>query len=180
MFGRPRAHPVGLVLLAAEPFCVVRVGVAQLVPGAAGPLRHDVGVAGVGLQAVAEVQLDVHPFGRLGQRRRRLAVGVVGVEQHRRVVRDVGQLDRQRGVIQRVRAPVAVVDDRERLTPIALPREKPVAQLVFDAPPAATFGFQPRGDGFLGGRDVQPVEVTRVDQDAVAGISGLRNDRRRQ
>ena len=49
VLGRPRTHPVRLVLLGAQLFCVVRVGVAQLVPGAARPLRHHVGVAGVGL-----------------------------------------------------------------------------------------------------------------------------------
>ena len=49
VLGRARPHPVRLVLLGAERLRVVRVGVAQLVPGAARPLRHDVGVAGVGL-----------------------------------------------------------------------------------------------------------------------------------
>ena len=143
VLGRPRAHPVRLVLLGAQRFRVVRVGVAQLVPRAARPLRHDVGVAGVGLEAVAEIQLDVHPVGRLGQRRRRLAVGVVGVEQHRRVVVDVGQFDRQRRFRQRVRTAVFVVDDRERLAPVPLPGEQPVPQLVLDAGLPAAVGLEP-------------------------------------
>ena len=56
-----------------------------------------------------------------------------------------------------------------------MPREKPIAQLVFDARLTATFGFQPCGDGFLGGRDVEPVEVIRVHQGAIAGVCRLRN-----
>ena len=175
VLGRPRTHPVRLVLLGAQLFFVVRVGVAQLVPGAARPLRHHVGVAGVGLEAVAEVQLDVHPVGRLGQRRRRLAVGVVGIELHRRVVRDVGQFHGQRRFGQRVRAAVGVVDDRERLTPVPLPREQPVPQLVLDAGLPAPVGVQPLGDRLLRRRDAQPVEVVGVHQHAVAGVGRLRN-----
>ena len=88
--GRTRTHPVRLVLDRAERLGVVRVGVAQFVPGTAGPLRHDVGVAGVGLQSVTEVEFHVNPVGGLVQRGRRLAVGTVGVERHRGVVGDVG------------------------------------------------------------------------------------------
>ncbi|SKU07448.1 Uncharacterised protein [Mycobacteroides abscessus subsp. abscessus] len=68
MFCRARAQPVCLVLLVAEGFCVVGVGVAQFIPGAARPLRHHVGVPRVVLEPVAEVQLDIHPVGGLGQR----------------------------------------------------------------------------------------------------------------
>ena len=117
----------------------------------------------------------MHPVGRLGQRRRRLAVGVVRVEQHRRVVRHVGQLDRQRRLGQRVRTAVGVVHDRERLTPVPLPREEPVAQLVLDAGLPAALGGQPLGDGLLGRGDAQPVQIVGVDHLAVAAVRRLRN-----
>ena len=80
VFGRPRAHPVGLIADIAELFAVVRVGVAQLVPRTARPLRHDIGVASVGPQTIAEVEVNVHPVIGFVQWRRRFAVGVVGVE----------------------------------------------------------------------------------------------------
>lgn len=101
----------------------MRIGVAQFIPGAARPLRHHVGVAAVGLQAITEVQVDVYPLSRLGQWGRRLAVRIVGVEQNRRVVRDIRQLDGQCSFVERMRTPVAVIDDREWFTPIPLPRK---------------------------------------------------------
>ncbi len=73
-----RTHPVGLVVLVAQGFLIGGIDVAQLVPRTARPLRHDVGVAGVGLETVAEIELDGHPLAGLGQRGRRLAVGVIG------------------------------------------------------------------------------------------------------
>ena len=92
---RPGPHPVRLVLLGAQGFRVGGVDVAQLVPRTARPLGHDVGVPGVGLHAVAQVEFHRHPLGGLRQRRRRLAVRVVGVEGHRRIVVDLRELHRQ-------------------------------------------------------------------------------------
>ena len=46
--------------------------------------------------------------------------------------------------------PVLVVHDRERLTPIALTREQPVAQLVLDRAVAVAVLLQPTDDGLLG------------------------------
>ena len=76
--------------------------------------------------------MTVDPVGqprqrRLGQRRR-----VVGRERLRGEVVGVGQLDRQHRVGHRDRQPGLVVDDRERLAPVALPRKQPVAQPVGD------------------------------------------------
>ncbi len=70
-------------------------------------------------------------------------------------------------------AAVGVVDDRERLAPVALPGEQPVPQLVLDAGATAAVGLQPRDDGLLGRRDAQPVEVAGVHQHAVTGVRGL-------
>ena len=126
--GVPR-HPVLLDLGRAEVLVVVRVQVAQVVPARAGPLRHRVRLAPVGPHTVAQVQLDVHPVRSAAQRRLGLGVRVVRGIGLRCVVRDVGQLDGQLVVGQRDGA-VLVPHDRERLTPVALPREQPVPQLV--------------------------------------------------
>ena len=67
VLGGSRAHPVGLVLLGAERFRIRRVDVTQLVPGAARPLWHHVGIAAVAPQPVAEIEVDVHPVRRLRQ-----------------------------------------------------------------------------------------------------------------
>ena len=158
VLGRPRTHPIRLVLRGAHLVLVVRIGVSQFVPRTSGPLRHDIGVAGVLLDPVAEVELDVDPVGGLGQRRRRFAAGIVGIEQHRRIVRYVRKFYRQQRFRQRVRPSVGVVDDREGLAPVPLPSEKPVAQLVFDSRPTAAVGGQLVGDGCLGLPDGHPVE----------------------
>lgn len=153
----------------------MRIGVAQFIPGAARPLRHHVGVAAVGLQAITEVQVDVYPLSRLGQWGRRLAVRIVGVEQNRRVVRDIRQLDGQCSFVERMRTPVAVIDDREWFTPIPLPRKSQSRNLRFDSSPAAARELQPVDDGPLCCWHAHSIEVIRVDQDAIACIRGFRN-----
>ena len=175
VFFGSRTHPVRLVLLGAELLAVVRVGVAQLVPRTAGPLRHNVGVAGVGTQTVAQVQIDVHPVSGLVQRRGRFTVGVVRVEQDRGVILDVREFNRQHRIGQRVCAAVLVVDDGKGFPPVALPGEEPVAQFVFDPAAAPAIGLESIGDRPLGGLNIQAVEVTGVHQSAVAGVGLLRN-----
>ncbi len=126
--GAGRHHPVPLDFRVHQPLVVDRVQVAQVVPAGAGPLRHGVELAPVPPRAVAEVELDLRPVGGPGQRRDRVA-GLVLV----RLGPEVGhlrQLDRQQFFRQRDRQPVGVVDDRERLAPVALPGEQPVAQPV--------------------------------------------------
>ena len=117
----------------------------------------------------------MHPIGGLAQRRRRFTVGVVGIEMHRCVVRDVRKLNGQSRIRQRMGAAVGVVHDGERFAPVALPGEQPVPQLVLDAGMAAAVGLQARDDGLLGRRDAEPVEVVGVHQHAVAGVRGLRD-----
>ena len=138
-----RAGPVALVLQRAELFRVCRVDVAQLVPGGTGPLWHDVGVAVVRLFALAEIQGDLHPVRRLRQRGSGLRVGVVGIEGDGVVVLDLRQLHRQHVLRQRVRLAVLVVNNREGLAPVALPREQPIAQLVLDLLLAVAVGDEP-------------------------------------
>ena len=81
-------------------------------------------------RAVAQVQLDVDPVGQPAQRRLRRRVGVVGRERLRREVVGLGQLDRQHRFRQRDRQAGLVVDDRERLAPVALAGEQPVPQPI--------------------------------------------------
>ena len=87
------AHPVFFVADVAEDVLVSGVDVAQLVPGGAGPLGHDVGVAGVGLEAVTQVEFNVDPIGGFSERRAGDGVGVVGGEADGLVVLHFGQLD---------------------------------------------------------------------------------------
>ena len=76
---------------------------------------------------------------------------------------DVGKLDRQVLVRRRADPARVAVDDRDRRTPVALPRDAPVLQPVLDLAAADAPGFRgPRHgrDGF-GAR--QPGELTRRD-----------------
>ena len=128
-----RAHPVALDRRVDERVLVRRVEVAQLVPARAGPLRHHVGVAPVRLRAVAEVERRPRPSRSAGR------AGSPGRRTRRRgrtcAARSCRCRAARRGSIvvgQRVRVAVDVVDDRERLAPVALAAEQPVAQLVGD------------------------------------------------
>ena len=170
-----RPHPVGLVVGVDDGGAVRRVEVAQVVPARPGPVGHRVGLAAVaaGAAPVAEVEVDVHPLVDPRQRRLGLAARVVGVVGLRAVVGHLGQLDRQHRVGHAVGDAVLVEDDRERLAPVALPAEQPVAQLVGDRRLAQALLLQPGGDPLLGLGDAEPVEaqlvVAAVDRRALAG-----------
>ncbi len=82
-----RAHPVVELVLLDHVLGVGRVDVAHVVPAGAGPVRHGVGVAIVGLLAVAQVELDLDPVLVAAQRRLRVGLGVHRVEGARLVVR---------------------------------------------------------------------------------------------
>ena len=103
-----------------ERLVVERIDVTEIVPAAAGPLRHRVRLADA-LLAGLRVG-DVHPIRRL--RERRLASA------RRLVVLKLGERQRQISLVdERLRA-VLPVNHRERLAPVALTREEPVAELV--------------------------------------------------
>ena len=158
-----RSHPVRLIRRVHEGDLVGGVGVAHLVPAAAGPLRHHVRVAAVRLRPVTQVQLDVDPIGQTVQRTLRVAHRVVGVEGARRELVGLGQRDGQHVVGQPVRVAVHVVDDGEGLAPVALPAEQPIAQLVRDGGFAVAVGFQPLVREALAlGHGGDAVEVQRV------------------
>mmetsp|Transcript_41348 Transcript_41348/g.109688 ORF Transcript_41348/g.109688 Transcript_41348/m.109688 type:complete len:644 (+) Transcript_41348:689-2620(+) len=119
-----------------ERVAIVWVGEAQVVPARARPLRHRVGLARV----PGAVFLEVAPV----EHTREAALRVVA----RFEVLELRQLDRQLGLVDclgrrevdRVRVALARVavriahldgeEDGDRLAPVALPREDPVAQLV--------------------------------------------------
>ena len=115
----------------------------------------------------------MHPLVDPRQRRLGLAARVVGVVGLRAVVGHLGQLDGQHRVGHAVGDAVLVEDDRERLAPVALPAEQPVAQLVGDRGLAQALLLQPGGDPLLGLGDVETVEaqlvVAGVDRRARAG-----------
>ena len=170
-----RAHPVALVLGVDERLVVGGIEVAQLVPARPRPLRHRVGLAAVGLGALAQVERDLDPVGGPGQRRHRLGRLVVVGEGGGGVVLDVGQHDRQHRLGQRPgQAVVGVVDDGERLAPEPLAAEQPVAQLGGDGALAGARGLQPVDDPALGVGDAQAVQadlvVGAVDGRALADV----------
>ena len=168
---RPGLHPVPLRLGAHERVLVGRVEVAQVVPTRPGPLRHRVELPPVGPHAVAQVEVHRRPVLGACERRsgngRHVAGHDLGLE-----VRDLGQLHRQHGFRQGDREVQVVVDDRERLAPVALTAEEPVPQLVVDGRLPEPAGHQPAGDRGLRRGDAETVErdlgVGRAHRDPVA------------
>ena len=147
-------RPVFQRLFGSEGVLAVGVHIAQEVPGRTGPLRHGVGLAGRGAAAAGAGGLD--PVGVAGQRR--LTVGT------RLKVGDVGQGQRQAALGQGLPAALLALDHGDRLAPVALTAEHPVAELVVDLIPALAVGFQPLDHLFLGVGDRQAVEEAGVDQ----------------
>ncbi len=176
------AHPVLLDLGIDEGIGVGRIEVAQLVPARPRPLGHDVDFATVGGRAVAEVEFDVEPLGGACQRRHRIGDVVVGVHGGRTEVFEFGQRDRELVVGDGMRATLGVVDDRERLAPVALAGEQPVTQAVGDGRFARSLRLEPGGGAFLGlGHVRDAVEIERflggvgvggVDVRRIAGVGG--------
>src|SRR5581483_5822492 len=62
-------------------------------------------------------------------------------------------------------------NDRERLAPISLPREKPVAQFVIDGALPETAFLQPRRDFANRLARRKPVNNRRVDRDSITDKS---------
>ncbi len=127
--------------------------------------------------------MTLDPFGDPIERALRLGELVVGVERTRGEVLGLGQRQRQHLVGQHVRVARRVVDDRDRLTPVALPGEQPVTQLVGDRRLAGAYRLQPlvdRGDALVDRGDaverhpaVRRVDVWRVTDERLGPVAGI-------
>ncbi len=93
-----------------------------------------------------------------------------GLRPLRRVVVDLGQLDRQLVVGHGDDAALLAVDDRDRGAPVALARDEPVAQAVVDRRFATAVRVQPGDDLLVGLAVVLAVEASRCRHRPVAGI----------
>ena len=93
---------------------------------------HHIRIASVLLGAIAQIQLDIDPVRRLGQRRVRLGLRIIGIEGHRPVVVNIREHNGQHGLRERMGNVVVVVHNGEGFTPVALPSEEPITQLVLD------------------------------------------------
>ena len=137
---------------------VVRVGVADVVPGRVDEGVHRVGLARGGSATARTVDDD--PV--LGGRQRRAAF--------RQVILDLGEKHRQL-VVRDGHVPAALaVHDRDRAAPVALPREQPVPQAVADRRLGHAALGQPGNDRLLALRGGHAVELRRVDQDFALGV----------
>ncbi len=163
------AHPIRLGVLADELLVVPVVAVAQVVPARPRPPGHGVGLATDDRFAMQRVHPRftrgrLHPVCRLGEQ----WLGLVAF--HGLIVRQRRQQHGQRLLTHRVVMPALIEHDRERLAPVALAREQPVAELVVHLAGADFLLGHPFDDLGLRVRDVQPVEHVRVDRRPVARV----------
>src|SRR5699024_3859698 len=119
-------------------------------------------------------QGHLHPVRCFGQRRLGNRVGIVRIIGPRRIVVHVGQHDRQLVLGQRDGVAVLVVDDGERLAPVALSGEQPVTQFVLNGSVAVPLFLRTADATRLGLANVETVQaglfVGRVDGDPVTGV----------
>ena len=137
------AHPIVLNVLVYKHGVVGWVEVAKFVPARTGPLRHHVYFASIFARAIAKIERHVHPVLHAGKRWNGVGGFVVRVEQ---LGFEVGQFGKQHGKCAWWNGNwlvVFVVDNWERLAPIALAREQPVAQLVGDSAFTVAIGGEP-------------------------------------
>ena len=144
---------------------VLGIEEAEVVPARAGPLRHGVGLARVPVTA----PLEEAPRHRARERPGRILAGAK--------VSELGQLERELGLVDRdglvIPDPVSVAPpwigerlgqldgeiDGDGLTPVALPREDPVAQPVRHRRRTAPQLLQRLDDRALALKRCQPVEL---------------------
>ena len=131
--------PVFQRLPAGQRVVVVRVHIAQEVPGRARPLGHGVRLPFGG--AAAARAGGVHPFGMACQRAFAVAGGLK--------ILDLRQHQRQLALRQRHPAAFFAIHHRDRLAPIALAAEHPIPQLEVCLGRAQALFGQPFGDGLF-------------------------------
>ena len=124
------SHPILLNVFINERFGIGWVEVAQFVPTRASPLRHHVYFTAILLRPIAKVKRDIDPVLNAGKRRNWVGGFVVRVECLWLEVSQFWQQNGQCRCWNRDWLIVFVVNNRERLTPVALTGEQPVAQLV--------------------------------------------------
>ena len=127
------AHPIVLNVLVYKRGVVGWVEVAKFVPARTGPLWHHVYFTPILARSIAKIECHVHPVLHAGKWRDGVGSFVVRVEQLGFEVGQFGQQHGKRTWRNGNRLVVFVVDNWERLAPIALAREQPVAQLVRDS-----------------------------------------------
>ena len=138
--------------------CIVveRVDVAQIVPAATGPLRHRVRLAHT---LLARCRIDhVHPLARAGKRRLAASGGLVVLQLGKRKRQIVFRNERLGSIFP--------VDDRERLAPVALAREKPVAKLVLGLRFAYALFLEVSNHLLLGFLDRKAIDKAGIDHHA--------------
>ena len=115
--------PIFELILVGEALVVVRVDVAQEVPGRACPLGHGVRLALGGCAALRAGAVDKGIY-----LCKRALAALAGLE-----VLDLGELERKLVFGHCYHAAVRAVDNRNRLAPIALAVERPVLHLILNA-----------------------------------------------
>ena len=113
-------HPVIKRFLGGKLLMIMRVAVTQEIPAGAGPLRHGIGFP-PGRRAAARTGY-IDPIIDQGKR------AFAGIGHF--VFFHLRQQQRQIGFFQRHCTAVRAMNDRDRLTPIALAAEHPVTQLI--------------------------------------------------
>ena len=154
--------PVVLSVLAHQSIGVVGIHIAQEVPAGTGPLRHGVGLA-LGSAAAAGAG-GVDPIGHLGDGRLAVVGGLIAL--------DLGQQQGQLALVHRLPAAFLTVDHGDRLAPVTLTGEDPVAQLEVDLGLADLLLLQPLGDDGDGVLNSQTVQELGVDHDAGLVLGG--------
>ena len=169
-------HPVFQLLRIGERRVIVRIAIAQKVPARTRPVGHGVGFA-LGF-AAARRTIDFHPLAHV--RKRRLALVIRFMRFH------VGKHQRQLIIRNRNVTAFLAVDNRNRLAPISLTREYPVAKFVCRRTFADSLLLQPRNHVLLGlprgqpvqkaGSDVMPFAGKRLRQDGAGRFGIMRAD----
>ncbi|MPM73330.1 hypothetical protein SDC9_120310 [bioreactor metagenome] len=152
-------HPVLFLLLGDELFGVVRIEVAQIVPAGACPLGHRVGLT-LGF-AAANRTGGVHPAVNLCKRTFSGTAGFV-----------TGYFGKQQGKLffgNSNRAAGGAVHQGDGFTPVPLPAENPVPELVVDRLCPQLMLFEPSKHGGNGILLVQAIKEGAVYVNAILG-----------
>ena len=150
-------HPGFLGRGIYENFRVLWIYEAQVIPAGAGPLRHGVGLAPA--RASAPGALNGDPGLDTGQRR--------FSGSGRQVLFHFREQDRQLVFGNRYDSACSAVDQRDRLSPVALAGEDPVPQFEIDFSSAYILFFQPGRYFFYGFGGLEAVYQFRIYRDTL-------------